>query len=81
MRVKSNVPLSDNEMRRVRDVLNSTDKFTIEITRQIADIFPYTDINISDGVLYIGKPPWDITQEIPLPNHSIEKTERFKSEF
>ncbi len=64
MRVKSNVPLSDNEMRRVRDVLNSADEFTVETTRQIADIFPYTDINISNDVLYIGKPPWDITQEL-----------------
>ena len=75
MRVKSNTPLSDNEMRRVRDVLNSADEFTVETTRQIADIFPYMDINITGEVVYIGKPPWDISQEIPLQNHSIEKTE------
>ena len=75
MRVKSNTPLSDNELRRVRDVLNSADEFTVETTRQIADIFPYMDINITGKVVYIGKPPWDISQEIPLQNHSMKKTE------
>ena len=69
MRIKSNIPLSDNEMRRVRDVLNNADEFTVETTRQIADIFPYTDINISNNVLYIGKPPWDMTQEIELSSN------------
>ena len=69
MIIKSNIPLSDNEMRRVRDVLNSADEFTVETTRQIADIFPYMDINITGEVVYIGKPPWDIAQEIELSSN------------
>lgn len=70
MKIKSNTPLSDNEMRRVRDIFNSADKITVLTTHQIADIFPYTDINISGDTVYIGKPPWDLTQEIVLQNEN-----------
>ncbi len=60
MRVKSNIPLSDNELRRVREVLTGVG----QMAERLAELFPQTDINLTEDVLYIGKPPWDITQEI-----------------
>lgn len=60
MRVKSNTPLSDNELRRVREVLTGAG----QMAERLAELFPQTDINLTEDVLYIGKPPWDITQEI-----------------
>lgn len=62
MRVKSNIPLSDNELRRVREVLTVAG----QRAERLAELFPQTDINLTEDVLYIGKPPWDITQEINL---------------
>ena len=62
MRVKSNIPLSDNELRRVREVLTVAS----QRVERLAELFPQTDINLTEDVLYIGKPPWDITQEINL---------------
>lgn len=60
MRVKSNTPLSDNELRRVREVLTGVG----QAEERLAKLFPQTDLNLMEDVLYIGKPPWDITQEI-----------------
>lgn len=65
MIIKSNTPLSDNEMRQVKNALINDDG-TIKTTEAIADIFPYTDVNISNGVVYIGKPPWDLSQEMTI---------------
>lgn len=58
--------MSDAEMRRVHEAILSTDGISILTTKRIADIFPYIDVNITGDVIYIGKPPWDMTQEIAL---------------
>ena len=66
MRVKCNFPLSDNEMNKVKSVLTGSEKISVETTMRIADIFPYTYLNITGDVIYIGKPPWDMTQEVTI---------------
>ena len=65
MIIKSNTPLSDNELRRVREVLqNRLLQTAIEFSLQY--IFPGVRIKLDNGTLYIGNPPWDLTQEIEL---------------
>jgi len=70
MIIKSNTPLSDNEMRRIKAAVQGAEEITVSVMERVADIFPYTDITADKDVLYIGKPPWDLTQEIVLPNES-----------
>ena len=64
MIIKSNVPLSDNEMRRVNAAIDGAAEISPPVLERISDIFPYTDIATEQNVLYIGKPPWDLSQEI-----------------
>ena len=66
MRVKCNTPLSDNELRRIKAAFQGESKITVSVMERVADIFPYTDISADEGILYIGKPPWDLTQEIEV---------------
>ena len=66
MRIKSNTPLSDNELRQIAAVLQSEAVHTVSTMEKIADIIPYNDISIIGDTLFIGKPPWDIAQEITL---------------
>lgn len=66
MIIKSNTLLSDNELRQIKNVLKSIDEINVSVMERVADIFPYTDISADKDILYIGKPPWDLTQEIQL---------------
>ena len=62
MIVKSNTPLSDSELRRVREImrLSSCPYETLQIA------FPNVRIILTESVLYVGNPPWDLTQEITI---------------
>ena len=62
MIVKSNTPLSDNELRRVAEILREY-KFPFA---KLQEIFPGVKINMTDYTLFVGNPPWDLTQEIQL---------------
>lgn len=64
MIIKSNTPLSDNELRRIKAAVSGSTEITVAIMERVADIFPYTNISADKDVLYIGKPPWDLSQEI-----------------
>ena len=66
MIIKSNTPLSDNELRRVKAAFQSETEITVSVMERVADIFQYTDISANQNILYIGKPPWDLTQEIEV---------------
>lgn len=66
MRVKCNTPLSDNELRRIKAAFQGETEITVSVMERVADIFPYTDISADKGTLYIGKPPWDLAQEIEV---------------
>lgn len=66
MIIKSNTPLSDNELRRVKAAFQAETEITVSVMERVADIFPYTDISANQNILYIGKPPWDLSQEIEL---------------
>lgn len=60
MIIKSNTPLSDNELRRVREILL---KYKFPLAK-LQEVFPGVKIIMTDSVLWIGNPPWDLTQEI-----------------
>lgn len=62
MIIKSNVPLSDNELRRVGDILKN-EKFPLA---KLQKVFPGVKINMTDYTLWLGNPPWDLTQEIEI---------------
>jgi hypothetical protein len=65
MIIKSNTPLSDNELRRVRGVFqNRLLQTDIEFSLQY--IFPGVRIKLDGDTLLIGNPPWDLSQEIEL---------------
>ena len=65
MIIKSNTPLSDNELRRVRGVFqNRLLQTDIEFSLQY--IFPGVRIRLENNVLFVGNPPWDLTQEIEV---------------
>lgn len=66
MIIKSNTPLSDNELRQIKNVLKSIDEINVSVMERVADIFPHTDIAADKEILYIGKPPWDLAQEIEV---------------
>jgi hypothetical protein len=63
MIIKSNTPLSDNELRRVREVMQNY-QFPLS---KLQEIFPGVKLNMTDYTLWIGNPPWDLTQEITIP--------------
>ena len=58
--------MSDNELRRIKAAFQAETEITVSVMERVADIFPYTDISADKNVLYIGKPPWDLSQEIEL---------------
>ena len=62
MIIKSNTPLSDNELRRVREILQNY-QFPLA---KLQEIFPGVKLNMTDYTLWVGNPPWDLTQEIIL---------------
>ena len=64
MIIKSNTPLSDNELRRVREVLQNR-LLQTDIAFSLRYIFPGVRIKLDGEVIYIGNPPWDLSQEIP----------------
>ena len=65
MNIKSNTPLSDNELRRVKEALqNRLLQTDIEFSLQY--IFTNVRIKLDNGTIYIGNPPWDLSQEITL---------------
>ena len=67
MIVKSNTVLSDNELWRIKIILQeSTDPKTA-----LSIVFPGAKISLKDDVIYLGAPPWDLTQEIVLSNKPI----------
>ena len=63
MIIKSNTPLSDNELRRVRDVMQNR-LLQTDLEFSFRYVFPGMRVKITDETLYIGNPPWDLTQEI-----------------
>ena len=65
MIIKSNTPLSDNELRRIKDAIqNRLLQTDLEFALQY--IFPSVRLKLDGEVLYIGNPPWDLSQEIQL---------------
>ena len=62
MIIKSNTPLSDNELRRVGEILREY-KFPLA---KLQEIFPGVRICMTDYTIWVGNPPWDLTQEIQL---------------
>lgn len=66
MIIKSNTPLSDNELRSVKSAFRGETEISVSVMERVADIFPYTDISAGKNILYIGKPPWDLSQEIEV---------------
>ena len=65
MIIKSNTPLSDNELRRVRGVFqNRLLQTDIEFSLQY--IFPGVRLKLDGDTLLIGNPPWDLSQEIEV---------------
>lgn len=61
MIIKSNTTLSDNELRRVADAIKKY-KFPLA---HLQSIFPGVRICMTDYTVFLGNPPWDLTQEIP----------------
>lgn len=65
MIIKSNTPLSDNELRRVREAIqNRLLQTDLEFSLQY--IFPSVRLKLDGNTLFIGNPPWDLSQEIEL---------------
>jgi hypothetical protein len=62
MIIKSNTPLSDFELRRVREILRD---YQFPFTK-LQELFPGVKLNMTDYTLWIGSPPWDLTQEIQV---------------
>ena len=62
MRIKSNTPLSDNELRKIRDIFDEEENPDAALFHA----FPNTKHRIEGDTIYFGAPPWDMTQEIPL---------------
>ena len=60
MIIKSNTPLSDYELLRVREIM----QVSIYPSESLQMAFPGVRIKLTDDILYVGNPPWDLTQEI-----------------
>ena len=60
MRVKSNTPLSDNELRQIQEIF----EFEENPDAALFNVFPNVKHKIEGDIIYFGAPPWDITQEI-----------------
>jgi len=61
MIIKSNTPLSDNELRRIKDAFEEENP-----DAALYNLFPHTRHRIDGNVIYMGNPPWDLVQEIEL---------------
>lgn len=61
MKIKSNTPLSDNELRRVKDAFDEENP-----DAALFNMFPHTHHRIEGDTIFFGCPPWDLTQEITL---------------
>ena len=62
MIIKSNTPLSDNELMRVKKIMQLYG--CPEDTLKMA--FPSVRISLVGDTLFVGNPPWDLSQEIQL---------------
>ena len=60
MRIKSNTPLSDNELRQIQEIF----EYEENPDAALYNAFPGVKHRIEGDVIYFGAPPWDITQEI-----------------
>jgi len=60
MRLKSNTPFSDSELRTIREAFDYEENFDAALY----NLFPNVQHRIEGDVVYFGAPPWDITQEI-----------------
>lgn len=65
MIIKSNTPLSDNELRRVREAFQDR-LLQTDLEFSLRYIFPGVRIKLDGDTLFVGNPPWDLTQEIEL---------------
>jgi len=63
MIIKSNTPLSDNELLKVKDAFGYDEE---NPDAALYRLFPHTRHRIDGNVIYMGNPPWDLTQEIEL---------------
>lgn len=61
MIVKSNTPLSDSELFRIKEVFENDEN----PDAVLYDIFPNMKHRIEGNVIFLGAPPWDLSQEIP----------------
>lgn len=61
MKIKSNTPLSDNELRRVKDAFEEENP-----DAALFNVFPHTHHRIEGDTIFFGAPPWDLTQEIEI---------------
>ena len=61
MIVKSNTPLSDSEIWRIKEAFEHDEN----PDAVLYDIFPNMKHRIEGNVIYLGAPPWDLSQEIP----------------
>jgi len=60
MRVKSNTPLSDNELRQIQEIF----EYEENPDAALFNVFPGVKHRIEGNTIFFGSPPWDITQEI-----------------
>lgn len=68
MQVKSNIPLSDNELRMMQKIFRS-ELCKSDILLALQLMFPDMRIDLAYGILYVGNPPWDLTQELQIPEN------------
>ena len=62
MIIKTNTPLSDVELRKVKEAF----EYDENPDASLYNLFPYTRHRIEGNTLYMGNPPWDLTQAIEL---------------
>ena len=62
MIIKSNTVLSDNELWRIRMIMQKS----TNPQAALSIVFPGVKITLKDDVIFLGSPPWDLTQEIEL---------------
>lgn len=62
MQIKSNTPLSDAEMQKVRDIMRESNC----PHESLKATFPGVYHHRTNTEIFFGNPPWDMTQEIQL---------------
>jgi len=60
MQIKTNTPLSDNEIRKVKAIM----KESLCPHESLKATFPEVYSHKTDDTIFFGGPPWDLTQEI-----------------